>query len=127
MGSRHACHRSARRQRFFDDPPLLLHAAESPLRLSTSHLYGWLRDVHDSSWTRSSCPQKPSSVRSLTISRRYKSDAYARSTYSSFCPACYLRLPSVCGTRRNSTPSDLSRRFLVAAIQSIPLQCVILW
>src|SRR5215472_2148842 len=76
MGSRHACHRSARRQRFFDDPPLLLHAAESPLRLSTSHLYGWLRDVHDSSWTRSSCPQKTSSVRSLTISRRYKSDAY---------------------------------------------------
>src|SRR5579875_3415668 len=74
--SRHACNRSAGHQRLLDDPPLLLYRAESPLRPTASHLDG-LRSVHDSPlWTRSSCPQRSSSLPSDCPSTRPKPDAY---------------------------------------------------
>jgi len=96
MRSRHARDRRARLKRLLDDPPLLLHCAESPLRLFTSYLNGLLRSVHDSpSWTRSSHPQRSSSPLTPLVSTRPKPDAYRQAPLEN--GAKYRHLPQFQG------------------------------
>ena len=78
MRSRYARDRSAGLKCLLHDPPLLLHRAIASLGFFAPHLYGLFRSVHGSPlWTRSSCPQRPSSLPSDCPSTRPKPDAYS--------------------------------------------------